>query len=130
MTLPRRRKRERMMPPKADAPISCRGHLQWVRSKFVCLLADKVRLDTGEPHACWGGIDAHHSKTRGAGGGDETVVPVCRGAHTLLDSPGWSQTLVEQRFGIEPMEVTAADLWKASPHGQRYRNEQRQGSGR
>lgn len=126
----RRRKPERMMPPKEGAPISCRPHLQWVAGHYCCI-AGRVAIEgpmKGQQHVCEGRIDPHHVKTRGAGGGDEQVAPLCRLAHSQLDSPGWSQPLFERAYSIDLANI-AADLWKRSPHGQRYRNEQRQREG-
>ncbi len=87
MTLPRRRPKERR---KLDTRVKCPGHLKFVREEFECSIKGRVCKSTGERHECWGPIDAHHVRTRGAGGGDEQVVSLCRGAHSLLDSWGWS----------------------------------------
>jgi len=118
----KRRKFPRMMPPKEGAPISCPRHLQFVRG-FECVALGKTATAgplAGQKHECWGGIEAHHVTTRGAGGGDDETAPVCRGLHSLLDSPGWSQPLVEKAYGID-FHAIAADLWKQSKPGREYR---------
>lgn len=45
-------------------------------------------------------VDAHHVKTKGAGGGDHQTVPLCRACHSLLDSPGMSRSLFEKKYRI------------------------------
>lgn len=122
----KRRKYPRMMPPKEGAPISCPRHLQWVRG-WECVALGKVATAgplAGQKHECWGGIEAHHVTTRGAGGGDEQVVSLCRGAHSLLDSWGWSAKRFDEEFEINLAE-TAADLWKVSDARKRYEAKER-----
>lgn len=56
-------------------------------------------------------MEAHHVTTRGAGGGDEQLAPLCSLAHQLIhDGCG---------FNVDLAKI-AADLWKASPHRQKY----------
>ena len=113
MTLPRRAKRPRMG-VKEPTVIKCPGHLAWVRKRFDCAVAARI-----PERPCWGGIEAHHVRTRGAGGGDEQVVPLCRGHHAQLDSPAWSSTRFEQVYKINMADM-AADLWRVSPHRIKY----------
>lgn len=100
--------------------IRCRPHVNWVLENWRCILIGKVCKSTGVVHQCWGPKDPHHSPTRGAGGGDDGVSPICRGGHSLLDSPNWSEKRVEDEYGVSFRE-TGADLWSASPPAKRYR---------
>lgn len=115
----KRRKRERTRPPRTDR-VRCPGHLQWVRGHecAVAGLADAF-------NRCVGRIETHHVKTRGAGGGDDQVIPLCTRHHGQLDSPGWSARRFEEYFGID-MKKIAADLWQYSPRGQAYRRAERE----
>lgn len=115
------RKRVRSGIRDNDGPIKCPGHRKWVRGRN-CELAGRSKKSDGEPHKCWGPIDFHHVTTRGAGGGDDTGIPLCRGAHSLLDSPWWSQTRVEDEYGVNFM-TAANEYWLASPHGIKWRRE-------
>jgi hypothetical protein len=113
--IPKRRTRPRMMAPKEDAPIKCPGHMKWVRG-HECLAAGKLGvgpLGTGIGyHECEGRIEAHHVTSRGAGGGDEQVVPLCSLAHkNVHDGCCFEMN----------MRATAIALWNASPHGKQYR---------
>ncbi len=112
MKLPRRRKRTKFGTDRGG-PVKCRSHLQWVRG-FAC-----VTLASG---SCEGSIEAHHAKTRGAGGGDNMVVPICSHHHRLLDSPGWSQPKFERVYSLDLKEI-AEGLWRISPAGIRWRIE-------
>jgi len=112
--LPKRRRPARMG-LREPSKIICSGHIQWVRG-HECLLAGK----NDPKHPCVGKVQAHHSTTRGAGGGDETVVPLCVGHHAQLESPGWSQRRMEQVYGLN-MQAVADALWESSPHGKKYR---------
>ncbi len=103
---------------REESRVSCRPHLQWVRG-FPCLVNNAD---------CWEKIDAHHVRTRGAGGGDEQVVPLCRFHHGQLDSPGWSQKKFQEHYKLD-MATTAADLWERSPHGRKYRREHEERTG-
>lgn len=102
--------------------IRCRAHVAWVLENFRCALAGKVNKRTGKLHECEGRLDPHHTPTRGAGGGDNNVVPLCRKAHTLIDSPGNSEKSVEQEYDVE-FRPMGDDLWDISPHGKKYRLE-------
>ena len=99
----KRRKREKFgtrVPERVISP----GHLQWVRG-FPCTVAAIFG-----PNACNGRVQSHHVKTRGAGGGDDQVVPLCVLHHAQLDSPGWSSRRFEAVYGID-MKRIAAWLW-------------------
>lgn len=118
--IPPVRKRQRMMPPKEGSPIDVPHHRAFVR-KRECCVAGKLT----EPHrecvyAADGQSDPHHSKTRGAGGGDESCVPLCRYHHNLLDSPNWSQQRLEREARVSFADISAG-LWRISPPAQRYR---------
>ena len=73
-------------------------------------------------YPCQGSVEAHHVKTRGAGGGDNQTVPLCSYHHAQLDSPAWSQPLFEGRYGLD-LHAIAARLWGNSPHGIKYRRD-------
>lgn len=112
--LPKRRKRERMG-VRTPERVRSDGHIQWVRGHNCLVYAHpKGRQD------CEGKVQAHHVRTRGAGGGDEQVVPLCVIHHAQLDSPGWSSKRFEEVYGLNMAKI-AAELWLSSPHGVRYR---------
>lgn len=119
--IPRRRTRPRMMAPKEDAPISCPGHDKWVRG-LVCCALGRVMINplgkSGGVHECQGRMEAHHETTRGAGGGDDALIPLCLLAHAQHHN-GCTFVGLDQ-------PSTAADCWRASPHGQKYRRQQEQ----
>lgn len=100
--------------PRRTSAIKCRAHLRWVTSTFDCLI--KFR----EGHTCAGPIDPHHVVSRGAGGGDEQVAPLCRNAHTHVHSMGVDS--FNEFFRVD-LASTAAILWEQSPHGKLYRRE-------
>lgn len=111
MNLPKRRTRPRMMAPKEDAPICCPGHDKWVRGLVCCALGRMAISPLGREmgkHECQGRMEAHHETTRGAGGGDDKLIPLCALAH--------GQHHLGYVFaGLDQAEVSAA-CWKASPH--------------
>ena len=123
MTLPRRKPRSRMG-LRESSVIKYPGHLKWVRG-HECAVA---RAEAASRYPCWGRIEAHHVRTRGAGGGDEQVISLCQGHHAQLDSPAWSSTRFEQVYKID-MASMAADLWRVSPHGIRYRRDREKADG-
>lgn len=110
----KRRKRPRMG-SRVSPQVRCPAHLKFVRGFQCC-----ANVPTVCPN--WR-IEAHHSTTRGAGGGDETVVPLCQFHHAQLDSPGWSQARFESAYNVD-LRAIAADLWQRSPAGRKYRMEQ------
>jgi len=79
--LPKRKPKVRMncQPPKV---VECRAHWTWIRKQeFCCLAFSRVSKVTGLVHTCEGPLDPHHARTRGAGGGDNHIVPtLARGA--------------------------------------------------
>jgi len=119
--MPRRRQRTKMG-LRDPSFIKCPGHLKWVRG-HECLCAGKMaRVVVGEdyalvPHECLGKIEVHHVTSRGAGGGDEQVVPLCSRAHADGHRTGWAT--FEQRYRLD-LASTAAGLWKRSPHRLKY----------
>lgn len=114
--IPKRRTRPRMMAPKEDAPISCPGHCKWVRLTFECAALGRVVIGPlgtyAGNHECQGKMEAHHVKTRGAGGGDEQVIPFCSLAHKNHHDGCTFVGLDQATMG--------ADLWKQSPHRLTY----------
>lgn len=116
---PQRRKRQRFGTRENEGPLKCAGHLQWVRGHECCLTGKWriVRDNSGAPftqdHVCEGRMEAHHSTTRGAGGGDDVAVPLCTKAHMEGHKIGW--TTFEKRWGVDLAKISA-ELWKASPH--------------
>ncbi len=116
--IPAKRKRAKIN-PRPSSRIICPGHVQWVRGTHECSVA---HID--DPlHPCVGVIQSHHSTTRGAWGGDETVVPLCAGHHAQLDSPGWSQKRFEEVYKVD-LHAIADELWRVSNHGIKYRSRQ------
>lgn len=98
--VPRKRPKLRR---KLSTVIRCGGHRTFVR-KHYC-----VALGKDPAHPCSGlDVDAHHTTTRGAGGGDETCVPMCRAHHQLLDSWGWSQKRFEREFKVDLAGIAQA----------------------
>jgi len=111
--IPRRRAREKMG-LRESSRIECQPHRKWVRG-FECCAAKALREGlTGKGVIpCGGLMTTHHSKTRGAWGGDETVVPLCWDHHMQLDSPGWSQRKFEEVYRTD-FAKTATELWQKS----------------
>jgi hypothetical protein len=125
--IPPRKFRQRKLPVKRTKPrrtsaVRCRAHVNWLLENFYCALAGKISARTGKRHECCGPLDPHHTPTRGSGGGDNNCVPLCRGAHSLLDSPGNSEKSIEKEYGVQ-FRPMSAELWDISPHGKRYRLE-------
>lgn len=112
MNLPKRRTRK-AMGVRVSNVVRCPSHRKWVRG-FQCCVDGKV-----PGHDCEGPIEFHHSVTRGAGGGDETGVPLCHYHHMLLESPGWSQRRIQEIARIDFAELSA-QIWKGSPHRIRW----------
>ena len=110
--LPPKRKRPKMGVRQSDK-IDCPGHRRYVKSlECVCRHHPAIKCD--------GPMDPHHQRTRGAGGGDDEVVPLCRRHHSLLDSPNWSQKRLEAECKVDFAEI-AAGLWRTGKAAQRYR---------
>jgi len=97
--LPKRRKPARAgirESPQIRSP----GHMQWVRTRFECAVAGSG--------GCGGAMHAHHVKTRGAGGGDEQVVPLCAIHH---DEVHKGRLTFEARHKVN-LDQMAAALWR------------------
>lgn len=110
---PTKIKRPPMMPPKPSARIECSKHKAFVKS-HACCVAGKLNPPHDQCRYAEGGLsDPHHSKTRGAYGGDETCVSLCRYHHDLLDSPGWSQPRMEAEAKVS-FAAIAAELARIS----------------
>lgn len=120
--IPRRRKKPKMGLRVSDKIIS-HNHLKFVRG-FECLCAGKSdRIVVGDdyamvPHECVGKIEAHHVVSRGAGGDDSQVVPLCSKAHADGHRMGWET--FQKRYGLD-LAATAESLWRNSPAGRAYR---------
>ena len=113
--LPPKRKRPKMG-VRQSSVIDCPGHRRWVKS-LECLCRNHPTIK------CEGDMDPHHVRTRGAGGGDEQVIPLCRRHHSLLDSPWYTPARLEAECQVDFAEV-ARGLWAISDAGKRYRMKQ------
>lgn len=126
--LPKRRKRPKMG-LRESAVIRCPSHLRWVRG-HECAIAGKQqtrgewRLDHW--HECEGRMEAHHVREGDHGHGmgqkpdDSTAVPLCASAHKRGHDMGWQTFEKEWRVNLSDI---AEQLWKQSPHGQKWRRE-------
>jgi len=114
--LPAKRKRPKMMAPKEDAPIVCPGHCKHVRQTYECAALGRVMISplgkVMEHHQCYGRMEGHHETTRGAGGGDDRVIPLCSLAHKNHHD-GCKFVGLDQ-------DAMATALWRASPHRIKY----------
>jgi len=111
-----KRRKHRAMNVQAPARVDCAGHLKWVRG-HICL------VEGVNGHTCSGRIEAHHVISRGAGGGDEQVVPLCSGAHDDGHLRGWDT--FARDYGVD-LDKIAAAFWQQSPHRARYEREWRE----
>lgn len=80
---------------------------------------------------CLGEMEAHHVRENGNSGTgikppDSDAVPLCTLHHAELHQIGVKS--FEARHGCD-LDSKAAMYWEEGPHGQRYRNEQRQREG-
>lgn len=114
---PRKAIKKRTKPRRVKA-IKCRPHLDWVVEEFDCAIKSRVCKVTRLMHFCAGPIDPDHIRTRGAGGGDEQVWPLCRCAHDLRGTIGIDE--IQRRYSVDAKEM-AAHLWSISPPGRVYR---------
>lgn len=107
MALPRKKTRPRTKQPDPDK-VDSKGHLQFLRTRFDCAVAGKIR--PGERHhlACGGKMHAHHVRTVGAGGGDNEAVPLCAVHHSQIHTLGWRT--FGAAYGVN-LPKMAADLW-------------------
>ena len=115
MKLPRRIKKK----PRRTAAIRCPGHLADIR-QHECALKDKISAP--EYAECLGPIHAHHTVTKGAGGGDEGAVPLCSKHHDYVHVKGRNEFW-------DYLTALAADMWAVSGPGQRYRAKLKQENG-
>lgn len=120
--LPPRRHKPKSLPKKRTKPrrssaIKCRAHTNWVSNPEIwqCLVV-------GKREECMGRLDPHHVITRGAGGGDEQVVPLCRRHHDICHDLKTDK--FDALYGTDIAE-TARLLWAQSPHRRAW--EQRNG---
>ena len=123
--IPKRKKRERMAHKDATV-IRCAAHLQFIRG-HECSVAGRT-TDNGWAHTCTGPIVAAHVRTGTDGGtsmkpSDCWTIPLCDGAHTFQHAVGEPE--FERRLGID-MKAIAAELWRTSPHGMKYRAKEQQ----
>lgn len=112
--LPKRRKAPRMG-VREDTRIDCQGHLKWLRGN-ICLIAGK------NGHVCWGKMVAHHVR-KGTHTGmsdlpdDSEAIPLCDGAHEEVHR---GHETFQRKYGLN-LSREAADAWRVSPHGIRWR---------
>ena len=112
-----KRKKHPKMGLRVSSLVRCPGHLKWVRGHECCASGP----------TCDGKIHAHHLQSYRAieGGmglkvGDDKCVPPCAIHHDEIHRNG--QTAFEA-WTKTNLEKTAAEMWKQSPHGQKYRME-------
>ena len=103
MIYPKKKKRPKMG-VREPPIIKCRSHTQWVRNVHQCAVFSAK---------CIGKNHAHHVTTKGAGGGDETVVPLCTWHHSEIHTIGIKT--FEAKYAINLTDF-AALLWKQSRH--------------
>jgi hypothetical protein len=105
--------------PRRTSAIKCRAHLNWVKNPEIWQC---VAAGSGE---CFGPLDPHHVVSRGAGGGDEQVVTLCRRHHDICHD--LKTKAFDERYGTD-IAATAAELWQLSPAGREYRLKQQRAS--
>ncbi len=112
-----RRRQHKRTKPLPDRVVS-RGHLRWTAG-CECVVARKTSPKYGHRHIpCGGKMDPHHVKTRGAGGGDDQVVPLCRDHHSQLDSWGIGQETFQDIYGVD-LPKLAGETWMADSYHRR-----------
>jgi hypothetical protein len=123
-----KRKQRVKMNVREPSVIRCPSHLKWVRG-CECAVSGKLQqLGDGyaKHHTCEGKIEAHHVREGDHGQGmgqkpdDSTAVPLCSHAHKRGHDIGWQTFEKEWRVNLSSI---AEALWKASPHGIKYRRE-------
>ncbi len=107
MKYPVKKKRPKMG-LREPTRIDCPGHLAWVRNTHQCAVFDEN---------CLGKNQAHHVTTKGAGGGDDTAVPLCVFHHGEVHNIGIKT--FEKKYVLDLAE-TAAVLWRQSRHRLKY----------
>lgn len=116
--IPKRRKRAKMgvrPPERVRSP----GHLAWVRGHACAAFGNPPTYYCGDR------IESHHVRVEGDGTtgkkpSDEHVVPLCNLHHEEGHRIGWKS--FEARYKVDLTKI-AAELWKRSPHGIKYRRE-------
>ena len=109
---------KRSGPPKRRTPLRARGkprhrvsgqpdepYRKYVRG-LPCLVAQKL----GHRRKCIARVQPHHVKTRGSGGSDQQLVPLCAGHHDEIHFMGrhsWAAL-----HGLD-LPAAAARLWAA-----------------
>jgi hypothetical protein len=92
-------------------------YLAWIR-KLPCLLDHRPAwfgVSGGmAAHLCTGKVEAHHVKTRGAGGSDRQAVPICALAHRQFHD--WGRATFAKRYIID-LAHAARDLEAAYLQG-------------
>lgn len=112
--IPKRRKAPKMGVRQSQR-IDCQGHLKWLRG-HTCLVAGKCR------HECWGRMAAHHVR-KGTHTGmsdlpdDSEAIPLCDGAHAEVHT---GHETFQRKYGLNLSNI-AAELWRVSPHGIKWR---------
>ena len=135
--IPKRRTREKMG-VRHSSVIRCQGHLAFVRNR-MCAINGKTywgkvppesdwakldpNMDAVYEHDCSNRIEAAHVRIGTDGGigmkpSDCWTIPLCSSAHREQHKIG--EAPFEKRYGID-MKKIAADLWRISPHGIKYR---------
>ena len=125
--IPRRRKKARMG-VRQEERVRSPGHLQFVRGHECAAGTGRLsRLLTGETERtiCSGRIQSHHVRVEGEGTTgkkppDSAVVPLCAHHHTEGHRIGWKTF---ERIYQRNLTADAADLWRTSPHGIKWRRE-------
>lgn len=107
-----KRRKAPKMNLKEPTIIKSEGHKKFVRG-FMCAVANR-----GDD--CFGKMHAHHVTTRGAGGGDEQVVPLCAKHHDEIHTRGQNTFAAAYKVDLEKL---AKQLWKASSHRIKYEKE-------
>ena len=103
MTLPRLRQKPRKRRFIKDGQrVRSAKHLNWVRKHF-CAVSDTQHM---------GGYEAHHVKTKGAGGGDEWAICLCAGHHREIHDIG--RQSFAARHAVD-LDVMAREFAEKSP---------------
>ena len=82
-------------------------HLDWVHEECGCII-------------CGRKARGHHIRTKGAGGGDEQVVPLCSAPDYLVnhhDEAQGKKKAFEKKYGCDLISWAYA-TWMASPHNE------------
>ncbi len=112
MKLPPKRKRK----PNRVASIRCPGHKADIK-RYGCALERKFS-PTSKHYECSGPIDPHHVIYLSAGGGDDTLAPLCRGHHDLTHEK--RKEWIEAETGVDLLAM-GAEMWRIGDAAKRYR---------